>query len=91
MYSCSSIKDYLKSISNYYYGIESATKLEISFPGLQELHKNNKYYYVYKLKGNSNTIGFQFEKGTEEKSKSVIKQLAEHYNVEAKYYMFKLF
>lgn len=45
------IKEYLVAIKNSpYYGLSSPTKLDIQLPDLQEIIKDNKYYYVYRYK-----------------------------------------
>lgn len=47
----SPIKEYLVAIKNIpYYGLCSLVKLDIQLPDLQEIIKDNKYYYVYRYK-----------------------------------------
>lgn len=47
--SCTKVKEYLLSLSNVsYYGIMVDKKLDIKLPELQEIVRDNKYYYVYK-------------------------------------------
>lgn len=60
-----------------YFGIQSATKLDIILPNLLEIQRDNKYYYVYKLTKNATNTRFLFEDQIQRKNilESVVKSL----------------
>lgn len=60
-----------------YFGIQSATKLDIILPNLLEIQRDNKYYYVYKLTKNTIDKKFSLEDQIQRKNilESVVKSL----------------